>query len=590
MGGEFRHDDFPQLGNEFPRGQFFFDGRFTNTITPTSATAATQSGGYAGADLMMGAMYDSRIAVALVSSKFTNNEWAAYLDDTWRVTPHLTVSPGLRWEVAQPMLDTSGHEVNVQIRAALSPTANVQDINQHPVYVRTGTGDFYEGVAFRYKAAWQATGANLPGAIPLQTVRDGRMGDRMIDTNYKNFAPRLGIAWSPSDKWSIRTGFGIFYSEESKNSIFDLNRGLGGRTGTTAQTTYEVPKITYKNFIDTASLPVTLQIGLTWGAAQHLPTTYSMQYLLNIQRTLGKSTTLEVGYNGASGRHLADLINMNQPVPGTAAAVTRLPYPEFGTAGIQFLHADGTSSYNGVSAKLSQRFGTNLTTLVAYTFSKALDDISAIRGPGNDFSPENALCPHTCEWGPATFNVKHRFVTSLLYTLPFGKGQKFLNKGGIANEVVGGWQVSTITTIQSGVSTESSSWDAAGVGFQPPGSRLNCTGLDPVLPNANQNGWFNAAAFTNPLPGTFGNCGRNNLVAPHQVNIDFSLVKTFRIAEQKSLEFRTEMFNAPNHVELGTPAASWNGSSAPAVPSNFGVITSTVAKMRQIQFALKFNF
>ena len=590
MGGEFRYDQFPQLGNEFPRGQFFFDGRFTNTITPTSATAATQSGGYTGADLLMGYTWNSIIAVSLVSANFTNHEGAAYIDDTWRLHPHLTLSLGLRWELAQPMLDTSGHAVNIQMNGPLPNVANVQDLSKHPVYVRTGKGDFYDGVNFRYQPYWAANGG-IAGSPPLQTVRDGRMADRLIDTDYRDFAPRLGIAYSPSDRWSIRTGFGFFFSQESKNSIFDMNRGLGGRTGQVSPTTYGQPTFGYTNFINTAALPVTLPVGLTWGADPRLPTTYTMQYLLNVQRTLGKATTLEVGYNGSLGRHLADLINMNQPVPGTASAVSRLPYPEFGASGIQFLHADGISSYNGVSGKLSQRFGTDLSTLVAYTYSKSLDDGSAIRGPGNDFSPENALCPHVCEKGPSAFNVKHRFVTSILYTLPFGKGRKFLNHGAVVDEVVGGWQLSTITTIQSGVAAETSSWDAAGVNFLPPGSRLNCVaGVNQVLPNANQNGWWNPAAFSNPLPGTFGNCARNNLVAPHQVNIDFSVIKSFRIAEKQNLEFRTEMFNAPNHVELGTPANSWGGSSGAAPPSNFGVITSTVAKMRQIQFALKLNF
>jgi hypothetical protein len=114
--------------------------------------------------------------------------------------------------------------------------------------------------------------------------------------------------------------------------------------------------------------------------------------------------------------------------------------------------------------------------------------------------------------------------------------------------------------------------------------------VNPVLPNPNQNGWYNSAAFSNPVAGTFGNCGRDNLRGPKQVNIDFSALKDFRITEKQALQFRMEMFNAPNHVELGTPSSSWGGSSNVAPPSNFGVITSTRASMRQIQFALKYNF
>src|ERR1017187_3251981 len=541
--------------------------------------------------MLLGAMNNSIIAVALASADFRNSEWAAYIDDTWRVRPHLTLSLGLRWEVAQPMVDGSGNEVSVQLNSPLSATANVQDLSQHPVYVRAGSGDFYQGLAFTYQAYWAAQGAKVAGSPPLQVARDGRLGDRLVNTNYNNFAPRLGIAWSPSDRWSVRTGFGMFYSQESKNSIFDLNRGLGGRTGQVTATTYGQPTFSYSNFINTAALPVTIPLGLTWGADPHLPTTYSMQYVFDVQRALGNSTTLEMGYTGSQSRHLADLINAGQPVAGTASVVTRLPYPEFAAAGIQYLHDDGIGNYNALGAKLSQRFGSNLTTLLSYTYSKSLDDGSAIRGPGNDFVPENSLCPHTCEYGPSDFNEPHRFVGSVIYMLPFGKGQALLNHGGFVNQVVGGWQVSTITTIQSGSVTETSTYDSAGVVFSPNGARLNCVaGAPQVKSDPNQNGWYNPAAFSNPTPCTVGNCARDNLRGPRQTNIAFSAIKDFHFTERHALQFRMEMFNAPNHVELGTPSASWGGSSSVNPPSNFGFITSTRASMRQVQFALKYSF
>jgi hypothetical protein len=584
MGGELRYNQFPQVGNEFPRGQFFFNGQFTNTIS-----AAAQTGGYSGADFLMGYMQNSIVAVALASADFRNHEWAAYIDDTSRIAPKVTITAGLRWEVAQPMIDPSGHEVGVQLNAPLANIANVPDMSLHPVYVRTGSGDFYDGLAFRYKPYWAAQGATVAGSPALQVARDGRLGSRLIKTNYLNFAPRLGLAWSPTSKWSVRTGFGIFYSQESKNSIFDLNRGLGGRTGQVAATTYGLPTFGYSNFIDTAALPVSIPIGLTWGADYNLPTTYTMQYILNVQRELGKGATLEAGYNGSQSRHLDSLINAGAPLPGTGSIISRMPYPEFGAAGIQFLKADGVGNYNGLGVKLSQRFSSDLTALLAYTYSKSIDDSSAIRGPGNDFVPPDARC-RACDRGPSDFNTPQRFVGSILWALPFGKGRRFLNHGGVANQVVGGWQLTTITTIQSGAVQSTTSWDSAGVVFSPSGERLNCTGIDPVRPNPSQNGWFNPAAFSNPVAGTFGNCGRDNLRGPRQVNIDLSAIKDFRIAERQALQFRAEFFNAPNHVELGTPNASWGGSSTVAPPSNFGVITSTRATMRQIQFALKYNF
>ncbi|HWF48275.1 MAG TPA: TonB-dependent receptor, partial [Bryobacteraceae bacterium] len=447
FGGEYRYNEFPQVGNEFPRGQFYFDSQYTNQVTATGGG----TGGYTGADFLMGDTYDAIIAVSLAKADFRNSEWATYIDDTWRVTPKLTFTLGLRWEVAQPLLDEDGLEPNVQLQQPLPNQANVPNLALHPVYVRTGTGNFYDGINFRYEPYWAANGG-IAGSPPLQTVRDGRLGSRLINTNYGDFAPRFGIAYSPNDKWVVRTGFGIFYSQESKNSIFDLSRGMGGRATTLAPTTWSASTFTYTNFINTASLPITIPVGLTWGAAQHLPDSSSMQYLFNIQRALGNSTIAEVGYTGSVSRHLDFLLDENQGILNPALpAVQRLPYPEWGASGIQYLMAAGNGNYNAFSVKLTQRFGSNLNSLLAYTWSKSLDDTSAIRGTvGADFSPQNALCPTSCEYAPSDFNIPHRFVASILYILPFGKGQRFLNRGGVVNQMVGGWQLSTITTLQSG--------------------------------------------------------------------------------------------------------------------------------------------
>lgn len=590
FGGLYRYNEFPQLGNEFPRGQFYFNSQYTNKVTATGGG----TGGYTGADLLLGDTYDAIVAVSLAKADFRNSEWATYVDDSWRITPHLTLSLGFRWEVAQPLLDKYGLEPNVQLQQPLPNQANVQDLSLHPVLVRTGTtGSFYDGINFRYAPYWSANGG-VAGSPPLQTVRDGRLGSRLINTNYHDFAPRIGIAWSPSAKWSIRTGYGIFYSQESKNSIFDLARGMGGRATTLAPTTWAAPTFSYTNFLNTSALPVTIPIGLVWGAAQHLPDTSTQQFIFNVQRTLGSSTTVEAGYAGSVSRHLAYLLDENQGILNPALpAVQRLPYPEFSASGIQYLMADANGNYNSLRAQWTTRFSSGLNALLGYTWSKSLDETSNIRGTvGSDFSPQNALCPTKCEYGPSDYNVPHRFVGSILYTLPFGKGQRFLNRGGIVNQVVGGWQVSTITTLQSGLPVNTSSWDSGGTNFVSNATRLNCVaGVNPVLPNNSQNGWFNPAAFSNPVAGTFGNCGRNTLRGPWLGNEDVSFVKYFPITEKRNLEFRAEMFNAPNHVELTAGGQlSWGNGSSPTPSATFGRLTSTINPMRQIQFALKFNY
>ena len=132
---------------------------------------------------MLGDTYDAIIAVSLAKADFRNSEWATYIDDTWRISPRLTVSLGFRWEVAQPLLDKAGLEPNVQLQQPLPNQANVPDLSMHPVYVRTGSG----GISMTAStSATRLTGSerSAPPGPPLQTVRDGRMGNRLINTNY----------------------------------------------------------------------------------------------------------------------------------------------------------------------------------------------------------------------------------------------------------------------------------------------------------------------------------------------------------------------------------------------------------------------
>lgn len=566
MGGEYRYNQFLQIGNEFARGRFTHNGSFTGN-------GNTLAGGYNGADLLLGAPSVIEAAVALARGDFRNSEIAFYLDDTYKLSRKLTLSLGLRYELAQPLLDKFGLQPNFQLRQPLPSVANVADPNLHPVFVRTGTGDFYEDLAFRF------TG-------PVQLARDGRLGNRLITTDRNNFAPRIGIAYSPSAKWSIRTGGGVFFAQESKNSIFDMSRAAGGRANPVIDL-QAVPTLSYSNYINTAQLPVRFAPGLTWGADNNLRTTYSIQYLLNVQRTLSESSVLEVGYTGNVSRRINYLINANAPLPGITPFDAREPYPEW--HGIQFLNGDGIGNYNAFSAKLTQRLANRITAMFSYTWSKALDENSAIRGTGSDFTLMNPRC-RSCDYSYAGFDVPQRLVVSLLYNLPFGKGQPMLNNNALVDAIAGGWQLSTITNIQSGTPINPESWDSAGMGAGfPHSNRLNCvSGVDPVASTPHPDRYFVREAFTNVTAGQFGNCARNALRAPSNWNVDFSAMKDFKIHEAHTLQFRMEMFNAPNHPAWGRPSAAW-GTQGAAPNAAFGRIRST-SQLRQIQFALKYSF
>jgi hypothetical protein len=582
MGGDYRYDTYPQTGNEYTRGQFAYNGYFTSNPT-------TLAGGNGAADFLLGAVYQSNMPVTLAQDQFSASGIGAYIDDTWKVTPKLTVTLGLRWEVEQPFYDALHNETNIRLNFPGIPNiANDPNMAEHPVLVRSGTGAFYEGINFVY------VGATVPGfpIAPLQTARDGSMGSRMIQTAWLDFAPRIGIAYSPNSKWVFRTGFGIFYDQDSKNSIFDMERSLAGRATSIGNYGQNLgpPNLTMQNFISASQFPIQIAPGTIWGTQYNLPITYSEEFLLNVQRQFGSATTLEAGYTGVLDRHLLFLNNSNAPIPGTSNVALRSPYPEFNT--IEELMAGGTGNYNAGSLKLTQRFSSGFSALLGYTYAKALDDGSAIRGVSNDQYPENPRCV-LCSYGPSEFDVRQRFTASVLYALPFGHGKPFLNHGGIVNALVGGWQTSGIFTKQTGPPINTTAWDSAGTGESAPSNRLNATGVSPYLSNPSPNQWFNPAAFSNPVAATYGTMGRDSITGPALTNFDFSALKDFAVTEHQRLQLRVESFNIVNHPNWQmTSGSSWGGSSATAA-ATFNKITSTINgnnSMRQIQFALKYIF
>jgi hypothetical protein len=581
LGGEYRYDIYNQYGNQYTRGNPQFNGNFT-------ANPQTLAGGNSAADFILGAPFRVDLALQLAQGNDTSNTVAAYVDDTWKVTPSVTVTLGLRWEMVQPWLDTQQNMTNFQFKGNLPRAANV-DPSLYPVLVRAGTqGDFYQGLDYRYV---NLTGTGAPGLVLV--ARDGRLGARMVNTDYTDFAPRIGIAWSPSSRWSIRTGFGIFYSQETANSKFDVNRGTAGRLTDLPDPRGKIT-LTYGNSFSTAILPVQLNPGLTWAIDQNIGTSYAMTYLFNVQRQFGNGTTLEVGYQGMQDRHLQNQQNADAGVPGIAAAQTRVPFPMY-SSGIELTEGFGRGNYNGLSTKVTQRYKSGLTTLASFTWSKALDNGSAIRGTTGDQYPENPYCALQCEYGPSGFNTPLRLVTSVLYELPFGRGKPFLNRNGFVNAIAGGWQFTTIFTAQSGRPLNTVSWDAAGQVIQPNSNRLNSTGISPYAANPTKDQWFNPAAFQNLAPGQFGNIQRNSLRGPSTWAADFSVFKNIHFTERQTLQIRAEGFNIMNHPALGNPIVNWGGSSA--IPAaNFGLIRDvgsnlgTAYTMRQVQLAMKFIF
>jgi hypothetical protein len=302
----------------------------------------------------------------------------------------------------------------------------------------------------------------------------------------------------------------------------------------------------------------------------------------------------EIGYLGSVSHFLQRFHNINNPIPGPGSTASRTPWPELGP--MQFVDSDVNARYYSMTAKLTRRLSSGLTALAGYTWGKSLDDGSGIRAVTNDNGEQNDACINPCERGRSSFNQKQRFVASILYDLPVGRGRHFLNQGGLANAIIGGWRVSSILTFgsgfPSGVSTGTNRSNAGGdrpdaVG----GQNLN-------LPNPTTGEWFNIQAFALNQLYQWGNVGRNVITGPGVATWDFSTLKDFHFSERRYLQFRFEGFNFANHPNFGDPNASLTSNAVNAAgvaiagSGGFGTISSLRAgiDMRELQFSLKLLF
>lgn len=575
FGFEYTRQNFNQIGNQFSRGQFSFQANATQSPTNT--------GGYAFAEFLLGDVYQSTVAVALANAKFQRNAEAAFIDDTWKVRPKLTLSLGLRYELTPPWTDTLNNLFTVAV-PHIYGVANAPDT---PYLVRQGNcTDPYAGPP-PINIRWPTVSAKC---------NNGLLPNQLMNTSYTDFAPRVGIAYSPNSKTVIRTGWGVFYNQEIGNAYFDLARNIAGRVTLTSNP--GVPTLFYSNSVPggsgaTANAPTPVSYAMS---VNHR-TTYVMQYLFNIQPQLTPTWALEIGYLGAQSRHLQGFQNVGQAVPGLGTVASRQPWPGF--SNIQLVNDGGVGNYNSMSVKATRRFSQGVSVISSYTWAKSIDTTSGIRNQGNDtLYPQNSYCL-SCERGLSAFDVRHRIVTSVLYELPVGKGRLLNINNGVANAIIGGWQAGGILTLQSGLpGTLMAGVDRANTGAGGGYDRPTFTGISPYLSNSTPSRYFNLDSFVLAPAGQFGNVGRDSIEGPGIIGLDAEVHKQFRMPYKEGhvLQFRFEAFNALNHPNWSMPSLSIrSGQPRPGLPdtaaySNFGVVTSTQTSMRQLQLGLKYSF
>jgi hypothetical protein len=410
--------------------------------------------------------------------------------------------------------------------------------------------------------------------------------ERLRATDYKDLAPRVGLAFAPGSdsKTVIRAGYGIGYVDPiGGGSILNSNEFNIPfyYRGNITQFPFTAPQYTLSSVLPSLAIP---SPNSPSGDQRYLAPAdgnqYSQTWSLSIQRALTSSLMLETAYVGTSGNRLLMTSNINAAPPGTTDPVARQPFgPALGQV-VEYANS-AHSTYHGLQTKVEQRFSHGLYFLGSYTWSKSIDNQSN----GTDDSAAGGQYPQnpnnwSADRGPSSFDRTHRFVASAVWALPFGSGRRT----DLIRGILGGWQLSGVFTAETGtpfsVIVPCAAVNSEGNNCRP--NRIASGELPSDERSVNE--WFDTSAFVVPSPQAYGNSGRNILRGPGTTNLDAALSKSFSwgTVETRRAQIRSEFFNALNHTNLGLPA---NSMTSPGL----GTITSA-APGRVIQLGVRLEF
>lgn len=475
---------------------------------------------------------DSVTQVVLVPATPGNGTRAtqvgAFVNDTFRLKPNLSVVYGLRYDI-----ETVPHDSNY---------------------------------------------ATQPFDTRLNAL--GPVGDPYFAINDHDFGPRVGLAWSPAQRFVVRSGFGVYFQ--------DYPVGFGSYyvpantvPGNTTLLQSNIPTLTYPYtpFVSQgAALPPPNVNGFPWNK----PDIYSMQWNLSVATQLSTNNAFQIAYVGNRGVNEWREEDINYPDPTTGLR----PNPNYGNIVLQT--NTGFSRYNGLQTSFTRRMSQGLLFTANYTFAHALGDV-----PDQglfDSDPQN-LYNIPAEYGNGSGDVRHSFNYSLLYSIPIGDGHQFLGSG-IPGRMFSGWKVGTLGSLQTGLAStvyiETNTYGNDDFINQRP----NCVpGVSVYASPKSVNDWLNPLAFSMPAAGTYGNCPNGDFYGPSMKNIDFSLIKETKFGESRNLEFRAEFFNIFNHPNFSVLSMN-TYYGTPDFGEMFDTLGATIGGgvNRQIQMGLKFSF
>ncbi len=545
-------------------GQDTYNGQFSKPTcaelgAATGCTIASDSTSYNLADFMFGLPSSVNLGNNFVSN-LRQQVHSLYVQDDWRVNSKLTVNAGLRWEFATPLVDRDNNWSD------FNPATNTMTL--------ASSGSWYNRA--------------------------------LVNPDTADWGPRLGFAYNFTPKMVVRGGYGISYDFFNRvgSAIEGINapKALFGVFSQTMPAGGPVPSTfltTVNSFTTGIANPANFNPLVS--NVDYIPSDtkwpYIQNWFLSVQREVVKDTVIEVSYNGNHSLRLPIIADYNQATPnqpgGTLTYQQRAPVPTYGP--ITWVDPAGDNRYNGLSARLEHRFSGGLYFLNSFTWGLALGDSEQALEYYAGYVEANPQNIHNlgAERGPSSFDAKFNNVTSIVYELPFGKGRKFgSNANRLIDAAIGGWELNTINSTHTGTPlniyyTPSTANAVSGLSNDYRGQpflRPNISGSAASQSTSQMiNTYFAGYTFATPAANTpFGNTGRNAFRAPGLEQWDLSVDKTFRIAENAKVQFRSEFFNLPNHTNFAIPNTNYGSSS-------FGTIRSTYPP-RQVQFALKVSF
>ena len=610
-----------------PRGTYRFNGQYTSQ-------QGTPNTGFGVADFLTNNMNSSSISNVFTSDDVRFNR-AFYAQDDWKASQRLTLNYGFRYDYSTPYLERHDNQ------AAFIPTSGP-------------TAGHSTGV---YRIVNSKQGVNLPIAftrlLALDNIAIQYTNNRyLVEPQKTNFAPRLGFAYKLTDKAVVHGGYGIFfgglestgyYPNLGENFPFEFDSNFpsasctqGGscvNNGFTLESGFS--NAIAKGLINSISQP-SLR-----GSEAKVRTPYSEQYNLTVEYGLSNTLVFSGGYVGSLSRHLQTFPNPNGAVglaPNGFGGYTNTsgdtvyplqPYPHFG--GIAYTAYDASGDYNSLQGTLEKRLSRGYSFLATYTWSHSLDDAPTPLGSTGDGGYRSLnILGIGADYGNSAFDVRQRFTFNGNYLLPFGSGQRFLNKSGVLNYLVGGWSDSTVFRAQTGepitIGTNSLR-SPSGAGVRA--IRISDPFKGGGTPNASNPGitcptkvrtvqhWFNPCAFANPqadnltyttqkytdsvkgqlIPNTvtglaalpYVGSPRGQTFGPGYVRVDMSLFKSFPTFREQSLQFRADAFNLLNTPAYGDPGNSGISSGGGLITGARGFQSDT-PDSRFFQFALNYSF